>query len=371
MAVDAIIAAVVDAGAGEVAAATLADAVTTAAVDVAVTDAAATAVEGAIAAGADAATTAAVADTAATAATDAVAAGASTDAATAAGVDAASGAVAPSSGIASVEVTPAGDVVNGVQTGANATGAGGAGPVATDASGATTQVFDDGSTLTTHADGTVTATHATDTGALVDANGNKLVSPGGPGQAPVYDAAPGTPGTNNPLGNGTPTLTQGLTDYAKAVGDSLGTAGLLGAGALGGAALTGALAPKSNLTGQVGSGNVKYEWGTAPELVNPGLNPGYIGHAASMPYYHSNNPTDAQYYWGVHAPVTNAADLAHYNEQAGAPATPWGAGHGGGGATPGFNPADFVNQYILNPAYAGINTATSPGYTGPAVPAQQ
>jgi hypothetical protein len=204
-----------------------------------------------------------------------------------------------------------------------------------------------------------------------DAQGNTLVSEGSAGKAPVYDAAPATPGVNNTLGAANPTLAQGLSDYAGAVGSSLGTAGLLGAGALGGAALANALSPSSSpLTGQVGSGNVNYTWGQGTPLVSGGLNPGYIGGAASVPYYNTGNPTDAQYYWGVHAPVMTAADLANYNQQAGAPATPWGAGAHAVGGQGQFNPADFVNQYILNPGWTGVNNATSPGYTGPAVPAK-
>jgi hypothetical protein len=346
MAIDAIIAAIADTAAADVGAAVVGDAVAGAVADTAITDAVATAAGDALAAGATDAGVAAATDAAATGAADAVASGATATDAAAAGVDAASGAVAPAT-----ETTTA------------ATGAGGAGPVATDASGATTQVFDDGSTLTTHADGTVSAT---DTAGKATST---LISPGGPGQAPVYDATPtAVPGAG--AGTPDPTLMQGLKDYAGAVADTLGTPGLLGAGALGGAALTGALTPNSNLTGNVGSGDVKYEWGQGIPLVSPGLNPGYISQAASQPYYHTGSPTDAQYYWGVHAPVNTMADLANYNQQPGAPATPWGAGHGQVGATPGFNPVDFVNQYILNPQWSGVMNATSPGYTGPAVPQQ-
>jgi hypothetical protein len=103
-------------------------------------------------------------------------------------------------------------------------------------------------------------------------------------------------------------------------------------------------------------------------LVNPGLNPGYLGYAASMPDYQSTNPTDAQYYWGVNAPVTNEQQLADYNKlPLGAPTTPWGAGATAVGGQAAFDPTQFINQYITNPAYAGVNNAAGPGYTPPVV----
>jgi hypothetical protein len=241
--------------------------------------------------------------------------------------------------------------------GATETGAGAGTTTAAD--GSTTQIFDDGSTLTTNADGTISAT---------DINGNPtqtLVSPGGPGQAPVYDAS-GTavPGTNNPLGAATDVpIGTALKDYAGAVYDSLGPLGT--AGLLGGAALaSGALTPTSNLGGPVGSGSVNYEWGQGIPLVNPGLNPGYIGPAASIPDYQTTSPTQAQYYWGVHTPVNTEADLANYNQlPAGAPETPWGLANSAVGGTQQFNVPNFVNQYITNPAWAGVNAGTTPGYT--------
>jgi hypothetical protein len=110
-------------------------------------------------------------------------------------------------------------------------------------------------------------------------------------------------------------------------------------------------------------------WGKGTPLVSGGINPGDIQKAAMAPEYHSANPTDAQYNWSVHAPVLTATDLKNYNQlPAGAPAVPFGAGPHAVGGQDQFDPQEFVNQYILNPAYAGVNNATSPGYTGPAVP---
>ena len=143
----------------------------------------------------------------------------------------------------------------------------------------------------------------------------------------------------------------------------MGTAGLLGGGA---ALLGGALTGGGSATGY-GGGTADYTWGEAQPLVNPGLNPGYLGYAASMPDYQSTNPTDAQYYWGVNAPVTTQEQLANYNKLPDyAPATPWGAGKTAVGGQTAMDPNQFINQYITNPAFAGVNNAAGPGYMPPA-----
>lgn len=234
--------------------------------------------------------------------------------------------------------------------------------VGTDGVTQTTQIFDDGSTLTTGADGNVvSSTNATDTG-LTGGTGGSTV--------PVEDAV-SVPGAG--AGTPDPTLGSALKNYAGAVYDSLGplgTAGLLG----GGAALLGGLTGGGSATGP-GGGTASYEWGQAQPLVNPGLNPGYLGYAASMPDYQSTNPTDAQYYWGVNAPVNTQEQLANYNKLPDyAPATPWGAGKTAVGGQARLDPNQFVNQYITNPAYAGVNNAAGPGFappTGAVAPAMQ
>ena len=68
-------------------------------------------------------------------------------------------------------------------------------------------------------------------------------------------------------------------------------------------------APGAYTTGKV-PGPVKplppTQWGSLPALVNPGMNPGYIGAIASQPTYKTTNPTQAQYSWGVKPPVASA-----------------------------------------------------------------
>jgi len=291
--------------------------------------------------------------------------------------------------IAAAEVNNAALAAEGATAGATegaATGTTEGGATTGAADGSTTQIFDDGSTLTTNADGSITSVGtdgATQTTQIFDdgstlttgADGNvvgsteatNLGTPAGTtpptdGLPPVEDAV-AVPGAG--AGTPDPTLGTALQNYAGAVYDSLGplgTAGLLGGGA---ALLGGAFSGTEAGSGYAGAS--PYEWGTAQPLVNPGLNPGYLGYAASMPDYQSTNPTDAQYYWGVNAPVTTQEQLANYNKLPDfAPATPWGAGKTAVGGQAAFDPTQFVNQYITNPAYAGVNNAAGPGYTPPA-----
>jgi hypothetical protein len=253
----------------------------------------------------------------------------------------------------------------------------------TAADGTTTQIFDDGSTLTTAADGTVTSTPATDVGTTggtggtggnttqtfddgstltTDASGNVVSATDTAGKAvvPVVDAV-AVPGAG--AGTPDPTLGQSLKNYAGAVYDTLGPLGTAGLVAGAGSLLT------PNLSGPIGSGTANYEWGTGTPLVNPGLNPGFIGYPASTPDYETTSPTQSQYYWGVRPPVTTEAELANFNQlPANAPVTPFGLANSAVGGTAQMNVPDFVSQYITNPAYAGVMSGTAPGYTAPVAP---
>lgn len=221
--------------------------------------------------------------------------------------------------------------------------------VTTNPDGSTVQVFDDGSTLTTAADGTVTSTPATD-----------VITPGG-NLAPVEDlSGTGVPGTNNPYGNGDIPLGTALKDYAGAVYDTLGPLGT--AGALGGAALASGLLNPVSAQGGADNRTVSYEWGQGTPLVSPGLNPGYIGYPASMPDYETTSPTQSQFYWGVRPAVNTEEQLANFNQlPAGAPETPWGMATSAVGGTQQFNVPEFINQFVTNPAYAGVMSGTAPG----------
>jgi hypothetical protein len=285
------------------------------------------------------------------------------------------GSVTPGAGdVASVEVTPGGDVVNGVQTGANPTGVegttatetGAVNPAETTtttgtetgtttatsngvtdpATGNTTYTYDDGSTLTT------------------DANGNVVNSTdiNGVTQAPVVDAGPGTPGTNNPYGTGDIPLGTAIGDLGSAVAGTLGTTGLLAAGALTGGLLAGGGNPTGTAAGGNGYlGESPWSWGKTQDLVKPGLNPGYIGATASQPFYKDAGPNQTQYYWGVHPYAETQADLANYNNVPNAPTTPYGPKASAVGGTNQMNIGQFVNSILGQPYYPSPSGTAAPG----------
>jgi hypothetical protein len=77
------------------------------------------------------------------------------------------------------------------------------------------------------------------------------------------------------------------------------------------------------------------------------------------PFYQTTNPTQSQFYWGAHPYMTSIPELlATYNNVPNAPKTPWGATNSAVGGQSQLDVADFINKYITNPAYAGVNNAT-------------
>jgi hypothetical protein len=200
------------------------------------------------------------------------------------------------------------------------------------------------------------------------ASGGNLGS--GAGGVEVVDlSGTGVPGAG--AGTADPTLLQGAGNLASAVVDTLGVGGT--AALLGGAAAASGLLDNGSGDTSTGSGDSStspYTWGLAQTLVDPGVNPGFIGKVASQPFYTSTNPTDAQYYWGVHNAINKMEDLNQYNNLPNAPATPWGAGRTAVGGQSQLNIPNFVSQYITNPAWTGVMNAAGPGYTasGPVTP---
>jgi hypothetical protein len=99
------------------------------------------------------------------------------------------------------------------------------------------------------------------------------------------------------------------------------------------------------------------------ELVNPGLNPGWMNLAASKPFYQTTNPTQSQFYWGAHPYMRSIPELlATYNTVPDAPAVPWGATNSAVGGQSQLDIPAFIEQYINNPAYGGVNSASGKGY---------
>ena len=130
----------------------------------------------------------------------------------------------------------------------------------------------------------------------------------------------------------------------------------IGAGA--GALATGALAGGGGAT-QTGYGplTINYPFGTARQLVDPGLNPGFV---TAQPFYNTTSPVQAQYYWGAHPYTQTAADLPNRNNVPYAPAVPWGLQQ----AQAPFD----VNQFIrtnITPQSQAAAAGTVPDYYAP------
>jgi hypothetical protein len=88
------------------------------------------------------------------------------------------------------------------------------------------------------------------------------------------------------------------------------------------------------------------------------LNPGYIGLAASTPFYKTTNDNQAQYYWGSHPFTPNMAALENYNNVPQAPATPWGAQTSAVGGTRYLD----VNTFLNNMFGTKLTPQPSPTY---------
>jgi len=99
--------------------------------------------------------------------------------------------------------------------------------------------------------------------------------------------------------------------------------------------------------------------GPMPDVTIPnGLNPGWITNVPTQ--YQSNNPAQAQYYWGAHpyqpGPVF---DPNLYKQSPNAPAQPFGSTYAQTSATPAQILAAMQSQYPL------LNTASAYGPVRP------
>jgi hypothetical protein len=99
------------------------------------------------------------------------------------------------------------------------------------------------------------------------------------------------------------------------------------------------------------------EWGRVGELVNPGLNPGFM--VQPPKFYETTSPVQGQYYWGQHAPQTGATfDPLAYNNVPNAPVAPWGLQQM-------YNP----QTQTINSLLSGVQqAATQAPYNQPAAP---
>jgi hypothetical protein len=101
------------------------------------------------------------------------------------------------------------------------------------------------------------------------------------------------------------------------------------------------------------------DWGNGSNLVNPGMNPGWLVGSFPKPAYNVTSPYQQQFYWGQHPYVPTLAQRDVYNQvqpQAG---------------QQGFGLQAGPKQYDLNQYLAGLNqnTPPAPGPIAPSVPA--
>lgn len=242
----------------------------------------------------------------------------------------------------------------------------------------TTVTYDDGSTMTYNTETGVPVSGADTTGATFTVNPTTGVA--------TYDTTGanlgGTPNTNFGGGLANPTDVQNLLDYnaglPPVVDNSrpydettlgpLNDGGIINLGGTnipdvvtgivaGGVlvppiidALTPPTTPKSPYEGQTFTpASPGSQW--SGKLVNANMIPSYVGRVASMPYYNTTSPVQAQYYWGAHPYIPLGEDLAQYNNIPEAPTQPWGLQRGFfEGAQPNYQPVVYgQNMNPVNP----------------------
>ena len=262
------------------------------------------------------------------------------------------------------------------------------------AGGTTTQTFSDGSTLTTNAAGEIieaTAPAATTTpttprggaGGFVDSSGNLYDEFGNPTKnlsggyvdksGMVYDEF-GNPagklnGTNNTNvdfsgvlnSNGTITRLDGSNTVIDTTGRIVEAPSGVNAGVIGGSA-AGAMSIPKQQTQPQGFGESSWSWGTVPQIVQPGLNPGAYARSVK-PMYPDAAPGQSQYYWGAqqYAPTSNEARF--YNMGTNAPAEPFGAAMSAVGGTDSLDIGEYVNQF-MTPQRQQAVTGSQPQFVG-------
>ena len=243
----------------------------------------------------------------------------------------------------------------------------------------TTVTYDDGSTMTYNTETGVPVSGADTTGATFTVNPTTGVA--------TYDATGaqlgGTPNTNFGGGLANPSDVQNLLNYNAGLPPVVDnsrpydetTLGPLNDGGiinLGGTnipdVVTGIVAggvlvppiidaltptpkpPKSPYDGQTFTpASPGSQW--SGKLVNANMIPSYVGRVASMPYYNTTSPVQAQYYWGAHPYIPLGDDLAQYNNIPEAPTQPWGLQRGFfEGAQPNYQPVVYgQNMNPVNP----------------------
>lgn len=201
-------------------------------------------------------------------------------------------------------------------------------------------------------------------------------TPPGNNLPPVEDlSGTGTPGTNNPLGNGDQTLAGGIGNWSSALLESVGLAGmssgqimaLMAAGALAPSVLQAlGIIPKTTAkTTSYGPLDYtplpKFE---KTDLAQPGLNPGLM---PVRPYYQTTNELQDPYYWGRTPYIATAEDIGKLQNIPGAPAQSFGWN----AKLPNFDVNKFIQQTITPQQSQALAGQGGPYQVAGAPPVQQ
>ena len=111
-------------------------------------------------------------------------------------------------------------------------------------------------------------------------------------------------------------------------------------------------------------------WGSAEPLINPGVNPGFVGGPAQQPFYQTTSPVQSKYYYGTR-PLIQTPDQIQptLQDRTYAPVTPFGLQQ----MQQGYDlnqVLNQINQTPLNPNFVGYNQYPTAGYQpiGPVIP---
>ena len=160
-----------------------------------------------------------------------------------------------------------------------------------------------------------------------------------------------------------PSVGATAADYLTSLQSGLSDYGQYAAAVAAGLILPNLIHPmQPGTTGGGYAGESPWTWGSAPATKYPGVNPGLM-EGQITPYYTDNtSPDQAQYYWGLHQPLTSPQNIGQqWNNIPNAPATPWGTATGAVGGTEHLDIPQFVQNTIQTPGYqAGFGHAPQP-----------
>ena len=185
-----------------------------------------------------------------------------------------------------------------------------------------------------------------------------VVTPGGPGQAPVVDYSTPYEGAYSDQ-SVLERYLEGKLSFDNITG--LIAAGLVLPTVLG--LIAGA--PQPTIRRPNYGPIPPINWGAAGGLVMPGVNPGFVINPAQQPFYQTTDPVQSKYAYTQRPLVTRPEDvLSTYQDRQYAPAVPFGLRES-------QRPYDLnqvltqINQQPLDPNFVGYSNYPTAGYQPP------